>query len=306
MDEHQVLQDFNIFLLNNARSQAYLQLLIKGGLVPAHRYLLVPPGTLFTDPEPSHDSSVFFDTKEPVWTTLKKHGLSFSVVENVDLNSTVVVEVAKKVPGKFTIYCGGPILEEPILTTPSKFIHCHPGRTPDFKGSTCFYYSLLAEQKMAVTCFFMELGLDEGEIIHQQEFKPTKGVNIDSIFDPWMRAVTLVTAIKSYVAQQTFKPTPLQGDGENYFVIHPVLKSLAIKVAQNHGTEITPMPTWTPPVVSDYEYTKENRIQNVHKYSFSPFGDPFLKCYAEDRLVAMKKLGRLNPSPYQLTSRWTS
>lgn len=64
------------------------------------------------------------------------------------------------------------------------------------------------------------------------------GVNIDSIFDPWMRAVTLVTAIKSYVAQQTFKPTPLQGDGENYFVIHPVLKSLAIKVAQNHGTEI--------------------------------------------------------------------
>lgn len=199
MDEHQVLQDFNIFLLNNARSQAYLQLLIKGGLVPAHRYLLVPPGTLFTDPEPSHDSSVFFDTKEPVWTTLKKHGLSFSVVENVDLNSTVVVEVAKKVPGKFTIYCGGPILEEPILTTPSKFIHCHPGllsvpsftdiegRTPDFKGSTCFYYSLLAEQKMAVTCFFMELGLDEGEIIHQQEFKPTKGQPSFSLYHSSLR-----------------------------------------------------------------------------------------------------------------------
>lgn len=69
-------------------------------------------------------------------------------------------------------------MQEELLSTPSTFIHCHPGRTPDFKGSTCFYYSLLAEKKMGVSCFFMAVGLDEGETLSQKEFNPVKGVDI--------------------------------------------------------------------------------------------------------------------------------
>lgn len=66
------------------------------------------------------------------------------------------------------------------------------------------------------------------------------GVNIDSVFDPWMRAVVLVETLKAYTTDgNTFKnvkPLP-EGAGETYFVIHPVLKSLAIRIAQTHGRE---------------------------------------------------------------------
>lgn len=127
-----------------------------------------------------------------------------------------------------------------------------PGRTPDFKGSTCFYYSLLAEKQMGVSCFFMAVGLDEGETLTQRSFLPVRGVDIDNIFDPWMRAQTLVTAIKSYIVlklnlsspnlfqehDKKFTPVPQGGEGETYFIIHPVLKTIAINVANKFGEVI--------------------------------------------------------------------
>jgi len=284
-----VLSDFNIFLLDNARSKAYLQLLVKCRMVPAHRYLFVPPGFVLSTPTPPTENQKyeFFDN-EPVWVTMQRLGLSFTVVENTDLNSEQVVAVAQAVPGKFTIYCGGPILQAPILNTPSAFIHCHPGRTPHFKGSTCFYYSLLSERKMGVTCFFMVEGLDEGPVIHQQEFEPVRGVNIDSIFDPWMRAQTLISAIRIFQDTGKFPTTPQTEGGETYFVIHPVIKSLAIDLATKHGTPSES--TWSPPAVASYEYTCENRIKNVHRYSFSPFGPEFVRLYHADREKALQTL----------------
>lgn len=54
---------------------------------------------------------------------------------------------------------------------------------------------------MGVSCFFMAVGLDEGETLVQKEFAPVRGVDIDNIFDPWMRAQALVAAVKHYVVR---------------------------------------------------------------------------------------------------------
>eukprot|EP01127_Copromyxa_protea_P021107 TRINITY_DN7169_c0_g1_i1.p1 TRINITY_DN7169_c0_g1~~TRINITY_DN7169_c0_g1_i1.p1 ORF type:complete len:454 (+),score=89.92 TRINITY_DN7169_c0_g1_i1:16-1377(+) len=284
-----VLHEFNIYLLDNSRSRAYLQSLIRNQLIPEHIYVLYPEDKELPDPSsepaPADTDAHFFVKNESVFHTLKKNDLAYTVVRNVDLNSPQIVELSKTLPGKYTIYCGGPILGAELLnSSPSKFIHCHPGRTPDFRGSTCFYYSLIAERKMGVSCFFMEVGLDEGDILSQKEFLPINGVDIDAVFDSWMRAETLIDAIKSYVENSLkFTPVPQEGEGETYFIIHPVLKTLAIDVVHNHGRVIDTKLSLVPPTVSVYEYTQQDRIKNPHKYSFSPFGKEFLRLYKGDR-----------------------
>jgi len=55
---------------------------------------------------------------------------------------------------------------------------------------------------MAVSCFFMAVGLDEGEVLLQKEYVPMKNIDIDAVFDPWMRADTLCHTILSYLVRR--------------------------------------------------------------------------------------------------------
>jgi hypothetical protein len=47
----------------------------------------------------------------------------------------------------------------------------------------------------------MAVGLDEGEVLLQKEYLPIKGVDIDAIYDPWMRADTLCNVILNYLVR---------------------------------------------------------------------------------------------------------
>jgi len=130
--------------------------------------------------------------------------------------------------------------------------------------------------------------LDEGDVLHQEEFQPIQGVDLDSVFDPWMRAKTLLVAIQK-ILQNLVVPIPhIPGKGETYYIIHPVLKTFAIRISDKYGK--SSKESWNPLIISDYEYTKENRIQNVHKYSFSPFGFDFLQLYHADRNKSLKSI----------------
>lgn len=127
MAELRRLEDFNIYLLDNSRSRAYLQLLVKHDLLPAHIYVLYPPdkeipslspaavSSEATSPDASGSPASVLDTRffmksESVFETLARHRLGYTLVRNVDLNSLEVIEVSKVVPGKFTIYSGGTFL----------------------------------------------------------------------------------------------------------------------------------------------------------------------------------------------------
>lgn len=114
------LEDFNIYLLDNSRSRAYLQLLLAAGLVPAHIYVLYPADKDLPDISqpviPAPTDSAFFIKNESVFQTLASHKLSYTLVRNVDLNSAEIIELSKTVPGKYTIYCGGNSFSTPLLT----------------------------------------------------------------------------------------------------------------------------------------------------------------------------------------------
>ena len=120
------------------------------------------------------------------------------------------------------------ILKREILEVGPKFIHLHPGILPFYRGSTCFYYSIINEDKCGVTAFIMDESLDAGDIITQKTFPKPNYVNIDSVYDSHIRSETLIHVLKNKLLEKHKFQSQDSSKGTTYFIIHPVLKHIAI------------------------------------------------------------------------------
>ena len=169
-----------------------------------------------------------FDISQPVMNTLLKNNLDFKEFSFVDINSPILIKYLQSLDTEFFIFTGGGILKHDILSSGVKFIHLHPGITPYYRGSTCFYYSILKENYAGVTAYIMDKNLDTGPILFQKKFQKPNHKYLDDIFDPYIRSETLIKLLEN-------KTTPFTGsikqnpfDGETYHIIHPTLKHIAI------------------------------------------------------------------------------
>ena len=162
-----------------------------------------------------------FDISQSVMNTLLKNNLDFKEFSFVDINNPILIRYLQSLDTEFFIFTGGGILKHDILSSGVKFIHLHPGIAPSYRGSTCFYYSILNENYAGVTAYIMNKNLDTGDIIYQKKY-------LDNIFDPYIRSETLIELLenKSTPFTESIKQNPF--DGETYYIIHPVLKHIAI------------------------------------------------------------------------------
>ncbi|MBI2026250.1 MAG: hypothetical protein HYS98_00320 [Deltaproteobacteria bacterium] len=228
------IQCVGMLLVNSSRSRAYLQMLIKHHLFPAH-VILVENNIKKKENIKKFDKDLvekYFDISEDILDTLMSHRLSYEIVVSQNMNSNEVLRALKKRDEKYFIYSGwsGEILKGDILNTGQNFIHMHAGRLPDFRGSTTIYYSILKENTCTVTALFLNENIDEGRVIKTKDFpKPDDVEIIDYVYDSFIRASVLVEVMRDYVHTGFFE-TKAQciDNGETYFIIHPVLKHIAI------------------------------------------------------------------------------
>lgn len=192
--------DFGILIYPGIRSRMYLDELKKNGLKPNVKILF------------SGDFEEEVDYKV-----------------NGELNSDAVKKVLKNCKEKYFIFTGGGILDKEMCKL-KRFIHVHPGIIPDYRGSTCFYYSYLEEDYCGATAFIMNEKIDKGDIIASQKFENPKTIDMDNQYDPWMRSQLLIDVIKN---EKFLETTPQVKGGRNYYVIHPVLKHLALLKVEN-------------------------------------------------------------------------
>lgn len=169
-----------------------------------------------------------FDLSKSIKETLDENNLKFTEFPFIDINNVEIIDWVKKSNVDFFIFSGGGILKSNILQTGKKFVHLHPGIVPQYRGSTCFYYSIINEGICGVTAFIMNEGLDTGDIIYQRTFeKPNHGY-IDEVFDAHIRSETLIDMLKKkLLLKNNYKPQNLN-HGNTYYIIHPVLKHIAI------------------------------------------------------------------------------
>ena len=72
----------------------------------------------------------------------------------------------KNLNNEIFLFSGGGILPKNIVKNKNiKFIHIHPGYLPKIRGADGFFWSSLIYGKPSSSCFYMDSGIDTGNII---------------------------------------------------------------------------------------------------------------------------------------------
>jgi methionyl-tRNA formyltransferase len=236
---------FSMLLINNNRSKAYLQNLIKNGFIPSEVILLNDNNVTLVEHTENdklisldtnqkfirniRELNIEFDEKEHILKTLENNSIPYEVVNSLDINSDAVISSVGNTKNEYIVYSGpgGSILGKDILSFGKKFIHVHPGWLPRYRGSTTIYYSMLMGSTVGCSVILFEEGIDEGPILYQNEYKiKEKGIDFDYVLDPIVRTKTLIEFFTNN------KMVPIEQDkkenASTFYIIHPLLKHIAI------------------------------------------------------------------------------
>jgi methionyl-tRNA formyltransferase len=225
----QRLSNLGMLLQDTNRSKAYLQTLISQGNLPSH-VLLVENREMQKE---SYDvntdlESTSFDLHEPLRSSLNTHNIPYSTINAKSVNEDNVVAAVAEADPEYFAFSGSGILKE-ILHTDKKIIHVHPGKLPEYRGSTCFYYSSLAENSWDCTSFVMAPGIDQGEVILSRSYNlPAPDIDPARIYDPLTRALTLGDVVQELRDKGNLETTRQNlSQGIDHYIIHPVLRHLS-------------------------------------------------------------------------------
>jgi methionyl-tRNA formyltransferase len=242
-----ILKKISMIAADTTRSRIYLQSMIRNNLYPNFVIVLknkknkILPGQIKNQKSNKNQneikitqdcwSEVNNNLFEPIRVTLKKSFIDYKEVETTNIHNVEVIKTIRRRSESTFIYSGfgGVILKKELFETGKNFLHIHGGYLPSYKGSTTNYYSLITENKMGASAIFLNEKIDSGPILKKLYFPPPKNRDkIDHIFDSAARAKVLIVTLKEYKTSGKFDTQNEISDGEIYFIIHPILKHIAI------------------------------------------------------------------------------
>jgi methionyl-tRNA formyltransferase len=236
---------YNVLFLaaNTARSQGYAQALLNAGFKFRSAVLINKPGqiaqgqikedTIINKINSSQDDLFYPDFSIPLRSSLGELVQKVDVVDSGTTNDNSIIEIINELKPDLVIYSGfgGEIVKPGVLALGPRLLHIHSGYLPKYRGSTTVYYSILNEYRCGVSAILLRNKIDVGEIVKRIWFDPpSKEVDIDYSYDVAIRASTLVQVLDEWKENKNFPCIEEQtiDEGETYFVIHPLLKHLAI------------------------------------------------------------------------------
>ena len=230
-----MLENVACVLAISIRSLIYLQALQNEGIAPQFCFVLSEDKAELYNKfhiDVVKKRYCYADLDATIGDALNALNIPFEILGTRDINSEVVLRRIRQIPQKYIIYSGygGCILKKHLFEIDKQWIHVHAGRLPAYRGSTTAYYSILNEKKISATAIFMNVEIDKGNIISSDDFDiPDEDVNIDFLYEPYVRSKVLVKVLKQYEKSGKFDEYEQEtGKAETYFIIHPVLKHIAL------------------------------------------------------------------------------
>lgn len=238
--------DIGLILLPSIRSHAYCYTFKQLGVYPKDVILMQGnPGNfseLRKEDERYNYSASYFNLISPddtegfdPYNFLKVCNANVMEVPTSDINNEFVLDRLSKSSCEYFLFTGGGIVKKETLCHNKKLIHIHPGIVPEYRGSTCFYYSLLETNKLGSTAIIMDENIDTGDVIASTVFSinytihPDQPLFMDYILDPYIRSYTLKKVLEKYISEAKIRTCrQVSGTKPAYFVIHPFLRHLAI------------------------------------------------------------------------------
>lgn len=178
------------------------------------------------------------------------------------LNDASLAQYLRSSREKTILFTGGGLLKEPLLSLDGiRFIHIHPGIVPEVKGADGLFWSLLLKGKAGYSAFYMNPGIDTGDIIVQQEYKvDLSGLGLENygndevyralldFYDPCFRIMTFIHLLNSIFDKKQLIddnenldlrsiPSKAQDptEGRTYFFMHRQLRNFVIDGLKNSG-----------------------------------------------------------------------
>ena len=233
-----VLEDVALISGPTARSRAYAQRMVAAGLLPGT--ILFQPGEEWRWHGPDEISvdvngkgdPFTFRPNEIVRKTLAGAQVQFFELPETPIDSASNLAFYRGLSPQVMIFSGygTGILGEEAFEIGKRFLHVHGGYVPDYRGSTTFYYSILNEGLMGASAIWMDPGIDSGPVLLRRKYPAPKGIDIDYILDPLVRATLLtdVLTVRAVSGTWPFPESVPGGAGEIFHRVHPVLKHLAL------------------------------------------------------------------------------
>lgn len=233
------LDGIGIIAAPTFRSRAYLQMLERLELRPDVVVHLSAPEDTWTGDDHvelalnPQSPPFIFQPGRTARATAAANDWNTLELDGKDINAPAAVTAIASLRSSVLVYSGMPkaLLRQPLLDTGKRFLHVHGGYVPAYRGATGFYYGLLEQGKLGVSAIWLDEGVDTGPIIARDWYSPINGIDIDLIMDPVIRADMLGHILQYYLDFGAFPSTPQSGPSENFFIIHPVLKHLALRRA---------------------------------------------------------------------------
>jgi methionyl-tRNA formyltransferase len=236
------LDDVVLLAADTARSRGYAQALRAQG-VTLRAVLIVSSdsGTRWGQtrnvlaPPPSNAFEGMYvpDLRIPLEDTCEALSDQVEMLPTGTVNSKKIIGRLEELDPSLVIYSGfgGELVKSEVLNAAGPLLHMHAGWLPDYRGSTTIYYSILERDGCGVSAILLTPEIDAGEILMRRWYPlPSAGVELDYYYDSIVRADVLVGVINEVSQCGRLPQGELQesGEGEVYYIIHPVLKHLAI------------------------------------------------------------------------------
>jgi methionyl-tRNA formyltransferase len=157
-----------------------------------------------------------------------------------NINNKKVTKFIKKQKEKLIIISLYPgsngIVKNKELLKRKKLLHSHPGKLPEYRGSTTIYYSLLKEKKIWCDSFFLNNKIDQGKVIYSKQYPIPKNIySIEKKYDSKIRSQNLIESLNVLKKKLIFQKNKkyFKEIISNYYIIHPILRFITFKKFKN-------------------------------------------------------------------------
>lgn len=220
----------------NSRSSAYVQALAHAGIEPEAVIIYGTENTKINTTralQPALQNEALFcpDVSVQVHNCVRQQGWRYYECTSRELDSDELLSLLNQLAPELLVYSGyGGQLVPDLILNQFPVLHIHSGALPRYRGSTTLYYEILENGACAASAILLSQQIDKGPIVQVESYPmPPVGVDVDYLYDNQIRADLLVKVLAfrhqhghlpESVAQITEMPP--------YFIIHPVLKHLAL------------------------------------------------------------------------------
>lgn len=228
------------------RARAYAAAIERAGLGPVVGLFYGPVGAAH---EATRGEGVSIDElwlprlDVSVFDIFERNGWPCHRLAAEKINDQVCVQALRESGANLAVFAGrgGEIVSTEVLDQGVPFLHMHPGKLPEQRGSTTIYYSILEGKPCSVSALLMSADIDAGPVVAINSYPyPPAGVDVDVVYDCAVRADTLLGVLRHWSSDGCLPQLSQKTkEGCLYFVVHPVLKHLALlSLTQAQGHEV--------------------------------------------------------------------